>query len=366
MHMTDTHTTDDFQDSKALVREFYRELESATVDGVGAVIAKYTSEDYQWNGVHPFNEQQGSEAVAEVFWKPLMQSWSPLQRREDIFFAGYNDVYAHRDGKEQPWPDDLDRQAHYEADGCVWVVSMGHFLGVPTEDWLGIPPIHKMTFLRYADFNCVKDGQIIRSGFFCDIIGVMHQAGINPLPPQTGAAFIYPGPRTHDGLVLEPQVPQEGVDTLDLVNRMIADLNELNKTGVDMPPPEYLGRTWHEDMLWYGPSGIGATFTINGFQSQHQRPFRTGLAGKVFNGHVARFAEGNYAGFFGWPNLSNSPIGGFMGLPGSDVQADMRVVDIYRRDGDKLAENWVLIDLPLWLKQQGLDILDRTQKIVNP
>ena len=73
----------------------------------------------------------------------------------------------------------------------------------------------------------------------------------------------------------------------------------------------------------------------------------------------------NYAGFFGWPNLTNTPTGGFLGLPASDTAADMRVVDIYRRDGDKLAENWVLIDLPWWLKQQGLDVLERTRSIVG-
>jgi hypothetical protein len=44
----------------------------------------------------------------------------------------------------------------------------------------------------------------------------------------------------------------------------------------------------------------------------------------------------------------------------------MQVVDVYRREGDKLAENWVWIDLPYWLKQQGVDILDRTQGILNP
>jgi hypothetical protein len=41
----------------------------------------------------------------------------------------------------------------------------------------------------------------------------------------------------------------------------------------------------------------------------------------------------------------------------------MRVIDIYRRQGDKLAENWVFIDLPHWLIQQGVDILKRTTDI---
>ena len=38
------------------------------------------------------------------------------------------------------------------------------------------------------------------------------------------------------------------------------------------------------------------------------------------------------------------------------------VVDIFRRDGDKLAENWVFIDLLHFWKQQGLDILQRMEK----
>ena len=37
----------------------------------------------------------------------------------------------------------------------------------------------------------------------------------------------------------------------------------------------------------------------------------------------------------------------------------MRVVDVYRRSGDKLAENWVFIDLLHYFRQQGLDVLGR-------
>ena len=48
----------------------------------------------------------------------------------------------------------------------------------------------------------------------------------------------------------------------------------------------------------------------------------------------------------GCPNLTNTPIGGFLGLPASGVAAGIRVVDVYQRQGDRLAENWVLIDLP--------------------
>ncbi len=331
-----------YQDQKSFILSFYDELEAANADSVRKVISQFTNTDFQWYGVYPFNEQNGGDAVAEVFWIPFLSTWSNVQRRQDVFLAGTSEI-----------------------DNTDWVLSMGHFMGLLDGNWLGFPASRKLAFLRYADFNCIKDGKIIRSSFFCDLIGFMYQLGINPLPPQTGASFIYPGPRTHDGLLFEPQDQRESQKTLELVNRMIGDLSDLNKNKNDCPSPDLLKKTWHDDMTWYGPAGIGASYTIPRYQEQHQFPFRRGLKGKVFNGHICRFAEGNYAGFFGWPNLTNTPIGGFLGLPASNIAADMRVVDIYRREGEKLSENWVLIDLPWWLKQQGVDVLERTKKIIN-
>ena len=331
-----------YQDQKSLILSFYDELEAANADSVRKVISQFTNTDFQWYGVYPFNEQNGGDAVAEVFWIPFLSAWSNVQRRQDVFLAGTSEI-----------------------DNTDWVISMGHFMGLMDGNWLGFPASRKLAFLRYADFNCIKDGKIIRGSFFCDLIGLMHQLGINPLPPQTGASFIYPGPRTHDGLLIKPQKQIESEKTLELLNRMIGDLTDLNKSKNDSPSPDLLRKTWHDDMAWFGPAGIGATYTIPRYQEQHQLPFRRGLKDKTFNGHICRIAEGNYAGFFGWPNLTNTAKGGFLGLPASSIAADMRVVDIYRRQGEKLSENWVLIDLPWWLKQQGVDVLERTNNIFN-
>lgn len=331
-----------YQGSKQVVRNYFEALENANVDGVKNVLNEYMKSDYNWKGVYPFREQEGIENVADVFWKPLKNSLSNMQRRQDIFIAGTNEI-----------------------DNSEWVMSMGHFMGLFDNDWLGIKHTRKMISLRYAEFNCVQDGKISKTGLFVDIIGFMIQAGVNPLPPQTGSYFVYPGPIDHNGLLFEDADEIEGVKTLALVNKMVDDLSELNKSGAMGCPPEVLEKSWAKDMIWYGPGGIGASYTIPRYQEQHQLPFRNNLKGKTFNGHACRFAEGNFACFFGWPNLTNIPCGGFLGLPGGEVKADMQVVDVYYRKGDKLQENWVLIDIPYWLKQQGLDILERTKSIFN-
>ena len=48
-----------------------------------------------------------------------------------------------------------------------------------------------------------------------------------------------------------------------------------------------------------------------------------------------------------------------MGLPASERTTEMRVVDIYRREGDKLAENWVFIGILHYLRLLGVDVLAR-------
>ncbi|MEF9917438.1 MAG: nuclear transport factor 2 family protein [Lachnospiraceae bacterium] len=329
-----------YQESKRIVREYFQELEQADCKSVEKVMKKHIATKYNWKGVYPFREQEGIKSVAEKFWIPLKASLTKVQRRQDIFIAGTNEI-----------------------DDSQWVMSMGHFMGLFDQDWLGIRHTRKMISLRYAEFNCVENGKITKTGIFVDIIGFMQQAGVNPMPPQTGNYYVYPGPRNHNGLLYEDASEEEGVKTLALVNKMVNDLDDLNKSGAMGCPPEVLEKAWMSDMIWFGPGGIGASYTIPRYQEQHQLPFRNNLTDKTFNGHVCRFAEGDFACFFGWPNLTNRPIGGFLGMPGGDIPADMQVVDVYCRQGDKLAENWVFIDIPYWLKQQGLDILERTENI---
>lgn len=332
-----------FQNEKNIVLEYFTAMEHANADNIAAIQASHLADDYTFYGVYPFNQIEDRNLVSQNVWAPLLNSFSHLQRRQDIFIAGKSEI-----------------------NGENWVMSMGHFMGLFDADWLGIRANRKVVMLRYAEFNCVENGKITKTGLWLDIIGLMQQVGIHPLPPQTGSSMLVPGPRQNNGLQFTEQDPAESVKTMDVLNRMINDLNQLNLTGNDRAGPEVMQKNWHDDMAWYGPAGIGSTYTIPRYQEQHMYPFREGLTDKVYNGHVCRFAEGEFACFFGWPNLTNRNEGGFLGLPSGADKADMRIVDVYHRSGDKLLENWVLMDIPYWLKQQGLDILERTASIENP
>lgn len=326
----------DFQSEKDIVRGFYAALDSAGASESATVLARFCTPGLIWRGMHPFDILTGPETVADTFWTPLKSSLTRLQRRVDLFIAGRDSLHG---------------------DGAVWVASMGHLMGLFDVPWLGIRPTRKIAMLRYAAFHRVADGRIAETAMFFDIPALMMQAGLQPFPAQTGAHLIQPGPRPHDALLFEAQDPAVGEKTLATINAMISDLGQWQS---GLPLEEELARTWHDDMIWWGPAGIGATYTIERYAKQHSGPFRASFAERSTTGHLCRFAEGPYGGFFGWPNFTARPTGGFMGMPATGKAGEFRVVDLYRREGDKLAENWVFIDLLHFWKTQGVDILGRT------
>jgi len=323
----------DFQAEKRLVLEYYDALDRADGTELANVLQRYTSESYTWRAFHPFHMQTDATEVARLFWQPFRQSVTSLQRRMDVFIAGSN---------------------HMDDGNSVWVSSMGHLMGLFDIEWLGIQPTGKMVMLRFAEFHKVEDGKIADTAFYFDIPHLMMQAGYDPFGSQTAAHMVQPGPAPHDALLIQDADPSEGQRTMDAMNAMIGDLGTWQS---GLPIEEELARTWHDDMIWWGPAGIGATYTIERYAKQHAGPFRAAFSERSGTGHIARIAEGNYCGFFGWPNFTAKPTGGFMGLPPSDTKCEFRVIDMYRREGDKLKENWIFIDLLHFYNQLGIDIL---------
>ena len=319
-----------FQAEKNTVLSFYRALDRANANPNEAV-KRFTADDFIWRGYHPFGTLTKTQLV-NIFWVPMRQSISHLQRRQDVFFAGLNEI----DGFTS-----------------TWVVSMGHLMGLFDKAWLNIEPTGRMVFLRYCEFHRVENGKIKESAMYFDIPHLMIQTGMNPFPNSTGQHLVQPGPCTHDGLLYNATDADAGQHTLHVINQMIAQLGQWQSK---LSLEDELRQSWSENMIWWGPAGIGASYTIERYAKQHSAPFRAGLTDRSKTQHIARLAEGNFGGFFGWPNFTARSVGGFMGMPAADTAGEFRVIDIYRRDGDKLVENWVFIDLLHFWNTSGIEL----------
>ena len=158
-------------------------------------------------GYEPYGGEKGVplREACENFWIPVLRAVKSLQRREDIFIAGKNkNVLC--DAKNS---DD----SVSAAEDDIWVMSMGHFMGLFDGELWGMRPTGKIINIRYSEFHCVKNSKITQTAMFIDSIGVMEAAGHYPLPPSTGQYFVYPGPKTHDGILETDADPEEAKKT---------------------------------------------------------------------------------------------------------------------------------------------------------
>jgi hypothetical protein len=325
--------------ARAAKQAVWQALAALHGPGHAAAAARWLAPQVQWVAGHPVNELVGPQAVAERFLVPLHAALPDLECRPDLFLAG-----------------------HWDGRVCggagLWVTATGHLLGTLRAPLWGIPAHREPVWLRFGAFFRVEGGLIAEARVLLDLPDLARQAGRPLLPPAAGREVLVPGPLRHDGLLLGDAGPGSGAACLALVEAMIGGLGRFDGQSLASMGME---RFWRPDMMWYGPGGIGTARGIDGFQRCHQRPFLHALPDRKGGHHRARFGEGAYAASTGWPSIHATFRGDYLGVPATGQPVTMRVMDWWRAEGDLLAENWVLLDLPHFFLQAGVDLLARAR-----
>lgn len=309
-----------------------RRIEAGPRAEWAAAMTALYADGVAWHGPRPLDDQRGAAALLAAVWEPLLRAFPDIGRRDDIVIGG-------------------------EFAGGTWVACHGHYCGNFVAPWLGIAPSGRVATLRFGEFCRFQDGKVVEAYVIFDLPDLMRQAGCWPLAPSIGALLAVPGPATHDGVQEGTADPAQSRCSLDLVEAMIAGLMRYDGTNFASMDME---RYWHPDFMWYGPGGIGTSKGFPGYRQVHSAPFLAAFPDRVGGDHKARLGEGTYVASTGWPSVRATHVGGgWLGLPPSGRRVGMRVMDFWRRDGDLLAENWVLIDVLDLLNQMGVDILAR-------
>ncbi len=321
--------------NKQTVLNFWGQLDKADLDQAKQLFMAAFDPETSWHGPHPINDLKGADQVYMGYWAPLKVAVPDIVRRIDLLFAGdYNDKR--------------------------WVTASGYFTGTFAGDWLGIPTAGRHARIRFGEFCALQDGKITATYLILDLLEVMMGLGYRVLPPEySGVAGQVPGPATADGVILNGADPQESRASLELTEAMLTGLAKYDQSGQLQSMGQ--ARYWQPDMMWYGPVGIGTTNGFKGFEDHHQRPFLKAFPDRKGGHHQARFAEGMYSASTGWPSLYATHLGEYLGVPATGKRVGMRVMDWWRREGDKLAENWVLIDMIDAFLQMDEDLFDRLQ-----
>ncbi|SFJ59613.1 ester cyclase [Jannaschia pohangensis] len=318
-------------DFRATTRTGLASLLSADdpAEAAEAILTEYA----QWDMMAPVNGISGRQAILNQAILPLRAALHGAHRRDEIVIGGDN----------------------IRAPGGRWVATVGHIVGTHVGDLWGVAPSARLAFLRYGEFHRLNGaGRIAESRIILDLPDLMRQAGRAAWPELLGTEMLFPGPATHDGVC---PTTGDGTASLDLVQRMLGDLHVYDpKTGASRGQTGADG-TWADDMLWYGPGGIGSNFRWDGFVRDHRTPFLRAFPDRKGGNHYCRIGDGNYAAVSGWPSMTMTHRGDYLGVPATERALTLRVMDFYRCANGRIAENWVLLDYVDLFRQMGHDIL---------
>lgn len=292
------------------------------------------ADDHILHGFAPVNEVHGKAGYQSQLISPLRAAFPHGEERTDIRLAGRYD-----DGD--------------------WVASSGHIAGIFERNLFGIRATGRAAMVRFGRFERHGNGLITETIIILDLPALMMQAGCWPCGPPLGAYFPAPEPITHNGIVHPDD--QGGASSLALVNTMISGLHHFDGSLKSMGMRDY----WVEDFWWFGPAPIGNFRGHADYERGHQLPFLTAFPDRVGGNHRARIGEGMYVASTGWPSITATHSGGgWLGLAPTGRRVTMRVMDFWRREGEFLAENWVMIDIPDLLAQMGIDVFER-MRVLN-
>lgn len=325
--------------NKQHITERLRTLALQRGDALLAHANKLYSDDLIVHAFCPVDDCRGVQETVDKFWQPLVTAIPDIERRDELIVAG-------------------------EYDGQAMIACLGHWQGRMLSPLFDIPATGGVVFLRYGEVHVLEEDRIRKSYILADVLDLMRQAGCTPIAPSLGSEVRWPGPAVFSGINCDQIDSEKGAKTLRRVRDMHEALGQFDGVSLDsMPHAKY----WHEDFMWYGPSGIGTTRGLDGFRAHHQIPFLRAFPDRVGGNHYVRIGDGPFAVTGGWPSVHATHSGdGWLGLPATGKRVGMRVMDFYRCDSDgMIVENWIPIDIIDVLRQIGVDVFGRLRHLTG-
>lgn len=105
----------------------------------------FINPNYKFRGYQPYTNDEGISlsAACDNFWLPFIRAVKHIQRREDVFIAGYNrPMMKSKCGKNE-----------------VWVMSMGNFMGLFDGELFGMRQVQVNYRFEYLDVLIQTNGK---------------------------------------------------------------------------------------------------------------------------------------------------------------------------------------------------------------
>jgi hypothetical protein len=327
-------------ENKQIIKAWSDDLRYVTPDTVGECLNKYWDKDAVLHGFQPIGDLTGTTPLCDELYRPYLRAFPNAKKHLHFLLAGTDN------GKE-------------------WVVVGGNLVGNFMEPWLGIPPTKLSTWVRFVELYEMQDGKIIRAHLLYDLLSLLNQAGFrffNALAPE----IIIPGPIPNNGVIMGQSDPADATTSLVLEENWreigLRQLQKLEKMITpNKPALAIVNEYFQKDMMWYGPDSMGSTKGVQNYLSRKELPWQLSMHETEFKKPSVRIAENDYVMTFGETNVVHNGAELF-GLPASGKHILASSCHIYRREGDRFAEDFCLMDMTGFFQQLGIDVLKRVRE----
>ncbi|MEM8978851.1 MAG: hypothetical protein AAGD04_05165 [Pseudomonadota bacterium] len=307
----------------------------------GEDVSAFFAEQFLWEGPQPVPDAGDAKALQEQWVRPWHAAFPEAKRSYHILCAGRSSGKA--DGS---------------ADGRMWVGATGYLTGFQRSAFYGIPTTDRLLRIRWGEFLCIENGQIVEVQCLPDFMDWFEQIGRPVMPPYQGAAHVWPVPTAFDGVV-QGAVEAETAQTLALGRALLFEgLNVFDEAKLESMG---IARFFHPNIKWYGPGGIGACLSLQEFEDFHQGPWLKSFPNRKVQDLASLFAEGRLLAASGTAGVkgfhTGAPFRGSNAAQGQEV--NFSGIDFWLRTGDVFTENWVFVDFIKLFRDLGIDLMDR-------
>jgi len=233
------------------------------------------------------------------------------------------------------------------------LVVLGIWQGRLVSPWMGMPATQMTHLMRSLEAHLIVDGAVAESTVMLDLLDLAAQCGRCDSRYAVRSGVPWPAPRVvgeGDGRASSATIAAWLSEVADPDEDLGALLRARHLSWLD---PSY---------RWHGPAAVGSFEGGQAFVAGQQHPFRRSFSsrrsgsGAADHRRVVHGASGSFVASGSWPAILGRHTGDdWLGVPASGAEVAMRMVDVYAVAGDRIVENWVMIDMVHALAQMGVE-----------
>jgi len=187
-----------------------------------------------------------------------------------------------------------------------------------------------------------------------DVVNLFEQVGYKILPPAPMPSSGYRAPNAMDGFPAPLSVSVNPADTLNSnrIWNMAIQEDYVKNTGGS--------RWWAENLVWYGPGGVGTAFSKKDYRTHFLDPLHAAFSNISMQLDLS-VCEGKYCGAHFYLHARHT--GAWFGEQATGKEVRLRCGAHAHLEGGRIVEGWLIIDVPRAFADMGVDLYARAAAI---